>query len=244
LQYKDAFIEGFYFVILNRQAFKRNMNLSYTQDISDRYPPAQACRHDKCSKRSRACSSFLLVFLCVCSLSQAYVAGAGVFDTAKDNWALIGGYGQSFPGFGRTTQRVETIDLIPRYNHVIFDTIGSGWYQGFHSVLFEVPVSFIVRPDVSTMIGINFLAAYTFTADREWRPYLFGGGGPVYSFADISGMGADLNGNYQFGIGIKHDWDVAHQVLFELRYHHISNAGTEDPNEPLNSIKIAFGITF
>jgi len=35
------------------------------------------------------------------------------------------------------------------------------------------------------MIGMNFLANYTCTADKQWQPYLFGGGGPVYSFADV-----------------------------------------------------------
>ncbi len=168
---------------------------------------------------------------------------AGI-DTSKDNWAILSGYGQSSPGWGETTQRVETLDLIPRYNHHILDNIGSGWYRGYHSLLLEVPLSFVVAPDVSAMVGINFLAAYTFTAGQQWQPYLFAGGGPVYSFADIEGMGADLNGNYQFGLGIKYDWDVRHQLLFELRYHHISNAGTSDPNEPLNSGKILIGFTF
>jgi hypothetical protein len=186
---------------------------------------------------------------CACVLSpiDSTEAGAGVFDTSKDNWAIVGGYGQSFPGWGQTTQRVETLDLIPRYNHRIFDNIGSGWYQGYHSLFLEAPVSFVVSPDVSAMVGINFLAAYTFTAftaDRQWQPYLFAGGGPVYNFADIPGMGAELNGNYQFGAGIKYDWDTSHQLLFELRYHHISNAGTSDPNESLNSIKILLGFTF
>ncbi len=171
-------------------------------------------------------------------------ADADGLDTSRDNWAIISGYGQSFPGWGDTSQRVETIDLIPRYNHHIFDDIGSGWLQGYHSLLLELPVSFIVSPDVSTMVGINFLACYTFTSSQQWQPYLFGGGGPVYSFADIQGMGADLNGNYQFGIGLKNDWDTAHQLLFEVRYHHISNAGTEEPNEPLNSLKFLIGLTF
>jgi hypothetical protein len=181
---------------------------------------------------------------CVLSLIVSTEAGAGVFDTSKDNWAIISGYGQSIPGWGETTQRVETLDLIPRYNHRIFDNIGSGWYQGYHSLFLELPVSFVVSPDVSAMVGINFLAAYTFTADQQWQPYLFAGGGPVYSFADVPGMGAELNGNYQFGVGIKYDWDTSHQLLFELRYHHISNAGTRDPNESLNSAKILMGFTF
>jgi len=201
------------------------------------------------------CSLPLCIFcvcLCACvfSLIDSTEAGAGVFDTSKDNWVIIGGYGQSFPGWGETTQRVETLDLIPRYNHRILDNIGSGWYQGYHSLFLELPVSFVVSPDVSAMLGINFLAAYTFTAftaftaDQQWQPYLFAGGGPVYSFADIQGMGAELNGNYQFGAGIKYDWDTSHQLLFELRYHHISNAGTRDPNESLNSLKILLGFTF
>lgn len=186
----------------------------------------------------------LLFFLFICTFSRVDSAKAAIFDTSKDSWAVIGGYGQSFPGWGQTTQRVETIDLVFRYNHRIFDKIGSGWYQGFHSILLELPIHFVVSPDVSTMIGLNFLASYTFTANEKWRPYIFGGGGPVYSFADIPGMGADLNGNYQFGIGLEYDMSIEHHLLFEYRYHHISNAGSENPNDPLNSCKLLIGVTF
>jgi hypothetical protein len=167
-----------------------------------------------------------------------------LLDTSQDSWAVISGYGQSFPGWGLTTQRVETIDLIFRHNHMIFDDIGSGWYRGFHSILLEVPVHWVVSPVVSAMVGINFLAAYTFTADKTLQPYIFGGGGPVYSFADIPGMGAVWNGNYQFGAGTEYAWQQEHHLLFEVRCHHISNGGSEEPNDPLNSIKFLVGITF
>ncbi|MBU1986012.1 MAG: acyloxyacyl hydrolase [Proteobacteria bacterium] len=187
---------------------------------------------------------FLLFLLFLSSASLADSADAAVIDTSKDSWGVLGGYGQSFPGWGQTTQRVQTLDLVPRYNHLIFDDIGSGWYRCFHSLLLEVPLHLVVSPDVSSMIGMNFLATYTFTAGREMRPYLFGGGGPVYSFADIPGMGADLNGNYQFGVGLEYETIPSHNLLFELRYHHISNAGSDEPNEPLNSCKLLFGITF
>lgn len=181
---------------------------------------------------------FTSLFFLPCS-----VRAAG-FDTSEDTWAMITGYGQSFPGWGDTLQRVETIDLIPRYAHHIIDDIGSGWYRGFHSLLLELPVSVIVSPEVSSMVGMNFLACYTFTRAEQWQPYVFGGGGPVYSFADIEGMGAEWNGNYQFGLGVQHNLAAAHRLLVELRYHHVSNAGTEDPNEPLNSLKFLIGITF
>ncbi len=190
------------------------------------------------------CSFLLSGILVVCLLFLPCAVKAGSFDTAEDSWAIITGYGQSFPGWGETSQRIETIDLIPRYSHHIINDIGSGWYQGFHSIMIELPVSVIVSQDISSMVGINFLACYTFTKAEEWQPYVFGGGGPVYSFADIEGMGADWNGNYQFGLGVQHALSTAHRLLLELRYYHISNAGTEEPNEPLNSLKFLIGITF
>jgi len=94
------------------------------------------------------------------------------------------------------------------------------------------------------MIGVNFLACYTFTVNKQWQPYIFGGGGPVYIFADIPGMGTNLTGNYQFGIGLEYLLNRQNHLLFEYRYHHISNAGTAEPNEPLNSCKFIIGITF
>jgi hypothetical protein len=165
-------------------------------------------------------------------------------DTRSDSWWVLVGYGQSVPGWGKTSERVETIDFALRYQHHIFDNLGSDWYQGFHSILLELPVHLVVSPDESAMVGVNFLAAYTFTADERLRPYIFGGGGPVYSFADIEGMGADLNGNYQFGAGLEYPLSDARQLLMELRFHHISNAGSEDPNVPLNSGKFLIGIRF
>jgi len=171
-------------------------------------------------------------------------AGAAFFDSSDNSLALLAGYGQSIPGWGETAQRVETIDLVPRYSHRIFADIGSGWYRGDHSLLVELPLHLVVSPDTSAMVGMNFLACFTFTSGDRMRPYLFGGGGPVYSFADIPGMGAELNGNYQFGIGLEYPLDQDRKMLVEIRYHHISNGGTEDPNDPLNSLKLLAGITF
>ncbi len=185
----------------------------------------------------------LTLFSCLVMLPATMRTAHG-FDTSKDHWALLGGYGQSIPGWGETTQRVETIDLVGRYHHRMFDAIGSGWLTGHYATLVELPLHIVVSPEVSTMVGVNFLACYTFTSHDQWHPYLFGGGGPVYSFADIPGMGADWNGNYQFGLGLTHPLDYSRSLLVEIRYHHISNAGSKDPNDPLNSIKLLMGITF
>lgn len=187
---------------------------------------------------------FLVFFLFLLAAGAVPAdAAEAVIDRSQDSWGLLGGYGQSFSGLGRTTERVATVDLVPRYNRRLLADIGTDWYRGFHSIMVELPVHLVVSPEVSTMLGVNFLASYTFTAGQDMRPYLFGGGGPVYSFADVPGMGADLNGNYQFGLGLEYD-TCCHTYLTELRFHHISNAGSEDPNIPLNSFKLLVGISF
>lgn len=126
----------------------------------------------------------------------------------------------------------ETVDVVPRYNHVVFDRLGACWHQGFHFSLAESPLHAVVAPDTSAMVGISFLVCYSSTAGSTWRPDTFGGGGPVYSFADIPGMGTDWNGNYQFALGVERATGNARALLFEVRYHHISNAGTAEPNVP------------
>lgn len=194
-----------------------------------------------CRSRGIQFCSLLLVLLI---FPARQVAAASQERTEDKSWSLLGGYGYSQPGWGLTTVRVETLDLVPRYDLKLTGTLGSSWYQGFHSLLLEAPLHLVVSPDVAPMFGLNFLASYCFTASERHRPYILAGGGPVYSTADIEGMGAELNGNYQFGLGWKYRRDNGQDLLFEYRFHHISNAGTEDPNEPLNSNKFLIGTTF
>ena len=197
-------------------------------------------------RRQAGCGTLLTMCLLVflgCGAPAASLAGV-FLDTTNDTYAVLTGYGQSFPGWGQTTQRVETIDLVLRHNHHVIEDIGSGWYRGFHSTIMELPIHIVTSPDTSTMIALNFLATYTFTANPDWQPYIFGGGGPVYSFADIPGMSTHWNGNYQGGIGLEHPISDSRGLLFELRFHHISNAGLDEPNEPLNSVKVLFGLSF
>ena len=57
-------------------------------------------------------------------------------------------------------------------------------------------------------------------------------------------MGAKLNGNYQFAVGLERHLDKGRALLAEIRFHHVSNAGTRDPNVPLNGLKFMVGFRF
>jgi lipid A 3-O-deacylase len=160
------------------------------------------------------------------------------------SWSLLAGYGTSHPGLGETKIRVETIELIARHERILTKNRGSSWYQGDHSLLLELPVHLMLSPDSGAMVGLNFLANWTFTAADTLRPYIFAGGGPLYIATEIQGMGTRLNGNYQFGTGLRYRTGAGRSLNFEYRFHHVSNAGRRKPNEPLNSSKLLVGITF
>ena len=144
---------------------------------------------------------------------------------------------------GRTRAHVQTIDYVLRYGRFLTCVLGDSWYQGRHELLIELPVHLVVDPDVSPMVGFNVLACQTFTASKQFIPYIIAGGGILYTDAKIPGLGSKLNGNYQFGAGIYYPVGDNHYLNFEYRFHHISNAGTKEPNDPMNSSKWLIGLT-
>ena len=184
------------------------------------------------------------IFLSVVVFSGGVAIASDDVSIDHGNWSFLAGYGITHPGMGKTRVWVETVDLIPRYERVLIDDWGSSWYRGRHSLLIELPVHLVVDPVVSPMIGVNFLACWIFTAKDAVQPYLLAGGGPLYSNADIPGMGAHLNGSYQFGGGLRYRLSGDRYLELEYRFHHISNSGREEPNDPLNSSKLLVGVTF
>ena len=196
-----------------------------------------------CLCRSRSLSIIPGLLLATLLINPADSPAANTPDPHAA-YAVLFGYGSSYPGWGSTKIRVETIDTIFRYELPKAQPLGSSWYKGYHSVLFEVPVHFLIDRSGPPMIGCSVLAEYTFTSSDRLRPYVFAGGGPLYVPADIPGMGSHLTGHYQGGLGIRYPLSDSHALLFEVRYHHVSNAGTADPNDPLNSLKFLIGYTF
>ena len=165
-------------------------------------------------------------------------------STPEKAWYILSGYGITHNGMGKTQINVETIDFVVGYEKFLTEIFGPPLLKGRHSLVVELPLHFVVDPWEAPMIGINFLARWTFETNRKIKPYIFGGGGPVYTEANIQGLGADLNGNWQFGGGINIPSSKNSELICEYRFHHISNMNTKDPNDSLNSSKILIGIRF
>ena len=98
--------------------------------------------------------------------------------------------------------RVKDIDIIVQYGRFLTAEAGKSWYKGRHALLVELPLYIVYHPETALMAGINFLASWNFTASDKMVPYIFGGGGLVYTNLDSEDLSTDYNGNYQGGIGV------------------------------------------
>lgn len=167
-------------------------------------------------------------------------------ESATGEYALLGGYGITHRGMGATRSEVQTVDAILRYGRFLSNELGKGeWYSARHELFVELPLHLVVDPRTRIMTGLYLMGCWKFTglADRGIYPYAIGGGGPLYNDLGLSTQGTRLNYSYQGGAGIQYRMSPATAVNFEWRYHHVSNAGTAEPNEPLNSSKFLLGVT-
>jgi hypothetical protein len=133
-----------------------------------------------------------------------------------------------------------------RYGHYLSGELAKGsWYQVRHELLFELPLHLAVVPRTRLMAGFYLLGSWKFTglAEQGFYPYVIGGGGPLYNDLGLTTQGTRFNYSYQGGVGTQYTLQPDTALIAEWRYHHISNAGTAEPNEPLNSSKFLLGIT-
>lgn len=189
----------------------------------------------------------LFTTLCLLVLAgqvHAELSKAAV-STADYELTLLSGYGITHRGFGDTRTQVQTWDTIARLGWFMTDEIGKGsWYQGRHQLLVELPYHMAVDHGGRSMVGGYLLGSWKFTALNYLTPYVFAGGGPLYADLGLSTMGAKLNFSYQGGTGLQVPINATTLFNLEYRYHHLSNAGTASPNEPLNSSKFLMGISW
>ncbi|QOX79238.1 acyloxyacyl hydrolase [Trichlorobacter lovleyi] len=176
-------------------------------------------------------------------------AGAGdLGKTTADagyELTLLTGYGITHRGFGETRTQVQTWDAIARLGWYLSDEVAQGsWYQGRHQLLVELPYHLAVDQGGRSMLGGYLLGSWKFTSLSHVKPYIFAGGGPLFVDLGLPTMGAKLNFSYQGGTGVQIPIAQATMLNLEYRYHHISNAGTASPNQPLNSSKILLGVSW
>jgi hypothetical protein len=190
-------------------------------------------------------NTLLTTLALIIFLAPLHARAETAVASAASECALLTGYGITHRGFGATRTQVQTWDVIARYGRFLSHEVGAGsWYQGRHELLVELPYHMAVDHDARSMVGGYLLGSWKFTGLLGIYPYVFAGGGILYVDVGLPTMGSKLDFSYQGGTGVQYFVRKDSALIAEYRYHHISNAGTASPNEPLNSSKFLLGVTF
>lgn len=78
-------------------------------------------------------------------------------------------------------------------------------------------------------------------AGENWRPYLEGGIGVIYTDFQVEDQGSRFNFNPQAGAGVEWARPDGHALQAGVRLHHLSNAGLNDDNRGINSLLLMVG---
>jgi len=141
--------------------------------------------------------------------------------------------GQSSKLFGGATA--------PSWTMTLTDPVDSSWFSGQVALGFELLGLGTSEPVSAYGIGATPKLVYSFTAFNSVRPYLEGGGGPMWT--DLGGRVPEQPGQFNFVVwgGVGCAWFFTPQWAMHAGYRfvHISNGGTRSPNSGLN-----FGLPF
>lgn len=139
------------------------------------------------------------------------------------------------------SSKLYGLAAVPSWSMTATGESGSGWYRGQLSVGAEVWLLKNSDPLSATGLGIAPKLIYTWTGLSRVRPFVEGGGGPLWT--DLGGRVPEQPGQFNFLVwgGAGCAWAVRPSWTVQAGYRlvHISNGGTRLPNSGLN-----FGLPF
>lgn len=130
---------------------------------------------------------------------------------------------------------------MPSWSITVTDTIGSGWYRGQLALGAELILFKTTDPLTAAGVGLTPKLVYTWISLNRVRPFVEGGGGPLWT--DVGGRVPEQPGQFNFLVwgGAGCAWAIHPSWTVQAGYRlvHISNGGTRTPNSGLN-----FGLPF
>ena len=151
------------------------------------------------------------------------------FKTGDRTRGMIGGVGIGYrPPWAPTHSDVGFAALHPRM----------GWFVRDRLEIYGEATLFVYyEPTLEVSAGAGALAGrYYLRTSGRWIPYIHGGVGLLWTSLDIVEIDRTFNFQHFFGIGWRQNRPRGPRLVFEVRNHHISNAGTAGDNLGVNAI--------
>ncbi len=143
------------------------------------------------------------------------------------------------------SSKLNGVAAHPSWQIALTDPIGHEWWSGSIALGVEAALLGIAEPTSAYGIGFTPKLIYAFTSFGRMKPYVEGGGGPLWTNFDgrIPEQGSDFNFLVWGGTGATYDLTARWALNAGVRFSHISNGGTDSPNGGLNYLLPFIGVS-
>ncbi|MGE0644334.1 MAG: acyloxyacyl hydrolase [Nitrospira sp.] len=143
------------------------------------------------------------------------------------------------------SSKLNGVSVHPSWQTILTDPNGENWWSG--SVVLGIEAAFLGVAEPTSAYGIGFTPklGYALTSFGRLKPFIEGGGGPLWTNFDgrIPEQGSDFNFLVWAGAGASYDLTARWALNAGVRFSHISNADTDSPNGGLNYLLPFIGVT-
>ncbi len=143
------------------------------------------------------------------------------------------------------SSKLEGVSVHPSWQIALTNPIGAGWWSGSFALGVEAAFLGVAGPTGAYGIGFTPKLIYTFTSFGSLKPYIDGGGGPLWTNFNgrIPEQGSDFNFLVWGGAGANYELTERWALNAGLRFSHISNADTASPNRGVNYLLPFIGVS-
>ncbi|MDH5727074.1 MAG: acyloxyacyl hydrolase, partial [Nitrospira sp.] len=123
------------------------------------------------------------------------------------------------------SSKLNGVAVHPSWQIALTDSIGHEWWSGSVALGVEAAFLGIAEPTSAYGVGVTPKIVYTLTSFDRLKPYLEGGGGPLWTNFDgrIPEQGSDFNFLVWGGVGASWDLTAPWALNAGVRFNHISN---------------------
>ncbi len=143
------------------------------------------------------------------------------------------------------SSKLNGVAVHPSWQITLTDPIGDSWWSGTIALGAEAAFLGVTEPTGAYGVGFTPKLIYTFSSFGRLKPYIEGGGGPLWTNFDgrIREQGSDFNFLVWGGAGAKYELTPRWAINIGVRFSHISNSGLDTPNSGLNYLLPFAGVS-
>ncbi len=143
------------------------------------------------------------------------------------------------------SSKLNGVAVHPSWQMTMTNPSGNEWWSGSIALGVEMALFGIAEPTGAFGVGFTPKAVYTFISFGRLKPYIEGGGGPLWTNFEgrIPEQGSDFNFLVWGGAGANYDLTTRWALNIGVRFSHISNADAATPNGGVNFLLPFVGLT-